>query len=394
MKIAIIGAGIGGLTAAIALVLKGHDVSVFERAPELMAIGAGVQISPNGHHVLRALDVLPFIQDNIFHPKAIEMRFGKTGRKVFSLPIQDVAQKRWHAPYINIHRADLAAGLVQRLKALAPNALHLGHEFIHYENRSDGTVEARFRNDHSYVFDVLIGADGVHSPVRTQMHGAEAPRFTGNIAWRALVPRAAISSPPPPTACIWLGHKRHAVTTYIEGGDTINFVGIVEQQGWEQDGWNIKGDITEAKASFEGWHPSITEILSQAQTLHKWALLDRAPLPFWSQGQVVLLGDAAHPMLPSMAQGAVQSMEDAYVLAECLTAHHPNTAFQHYFSKRIDRVSKIQAGSSANSALFHRADTWQQWPTYGPMMLAGAIIPNAIHRRQDWVYGHDVTAPQ
>lgn len=392
MKIAIIGAGIGGLSIAIALLLKGHDVAVFERAPALQPIGAGVQISPNGHHVLRALGVLPYIESRAFHPEAIEMRFGVTGQTIFSLPIQSISRQRWHAPYINIHRAALADGLLQRLKALSPSALHLGHELTHYDNNANGTVAAHFSNHHSALFDVLIGADGVHSSVRAQMHGAEAARFTGNIAWRALVPRKALSTPPPPSASIWVGYKRHAVTTYVDAGETVNFVGIVEQEGWEQDGWNIQGDKSEAKSCFAGWHASITGVLEHANTLHKWALLDRAPLPFWSDGRVVLLGDAAHPMLPSMAQGAVQSMEDAYILASFLTQYNAQTAFEHFFKTRIERVTKIQAGSGANSALFHRADTWRQWPTYGPMMLAGAMMPNLIHRRQDWVYGHDVTA--
>lgn len=392
MKALIVGSGIGGLGAAIALSLRGWDVQVLEQAPALGEIGAGLQIAPNGWHVLAALGVSDSLAATLFEPEAIEMRLGRSGRRVFKLPLVGYAQDRWGAPYIHIHRADLVAALQQRLNALQPGAIQTGARVLGYDQTPDGvTVEVAGSGAHAG--DILIGADGLHSVVRTQMLGPDRPRYTGNMAWRAVVPMDVLGDhAPPPTACVWVGERRHAVTTRLRSGSLANFVGMVESPEPGRESWRATGSRAEALADFTGWAPQITRLIEQAQTLHRWALFDRAPLPRWHAGRVALLGDAAHPMLPSLAQGAVQALEDAWVLAEQLAQHdQPGAALGAYFAHRIARTARVQKVSAGNAALFHKASPLGSLAFYGPIGLAARALPNAFHARQDWVYGHDVT---
>lgn len=392
MKIVIAGGGIGGLATAIACALRGHAVSVHEQAPALSEIGAGLQISPNGWKVLKALGVVDRLRLTAFEPEAIEMRMGRSGRPVFRLPMKGYAKERWGAPYMHVHRADLVDALAARLAEISPNAVHTGQTVTGYEKigaraalKVGGTAEEG---------DVIVGADGLHSVIRTQILGPDQPIYTGNVAWRAVVPVDALGAyAPPPTACVWAGNKRHAVTTRLRGGTLANFVGMVETPDPGPEGWRIEGSRADVQADFHGWHPTITRLIAEAPLLNKWALFDRAPLPRWHDGPVVLLGDASHPMLPSMAQGAVQALEDAWVLAACLDAGHADipAALQAFRDARIDRVSRIQTGSRANARLFHRATWLGRVGFYGPMAIGARLAPGLIHARQDWVYRHDVT---
>ena len=390
MKVAIVGGGICGLAAAIACALRGCDVTVLERAPKLTEVGAGLQISPNGWRVLDAMGVAPLLADTVFEPDAIEMRVGQTGRQVFRLPMKGYAQARWGAPYMHVHRADLVAALTRRLAQLQPDALRTG------ANVSSCTGDGAVHLDGEEVVtaDLVIGADGLHSVVRQQMLGADAPRYTGNVAWRAVVPVAALGSDaPPPAACVWVGQGRHAVTTRLRAGTLANFVGMVEQAESVAEDWRSTGSAATAAADFRGWHPTITRLITKAKVLHRWALFDRAPLPRWHDGRVALLGDAAHPMLPSMAQGAVQALEDAWCLAGLVAGTTDiETALAQYYAMRIDRTARIQKGSAANARMFHHASPLGRLALYGPMGVGARLVPDLIHRRQDWVYRHDVTA--
>lgn len=389
MKALIVGGGIGGLGAAIALRLHGWSVSVFEQAPALTEIGAGLQISPNGWRVLEALGVVEHLAATLFEPEAIEMRFGTSGRTVFRLPMKGYARQRWGAPFVHVHRADLVDALAKRLADLAPDALHLGRSVAGYT--ADGALA--FDDGSCATGDMVVGADGLHSVIRTQMHGPDRPGFTGNVAWRAVVPMADLTHVPPPTACVWVGHKRHAVTTRLRAGKLANFVGMVEQAEPAPEGWRIEGDRKDAHSDFAGWSPVIAGLIDKAPTLNRWALFDRSPLPHWHEGCVTLLGDAAHPMLPSMAQGAVQALEDGWTLAFCLTgAPSIEAGLQSYFDDRIARTARIQTGSAANARMFHKASPVGTVGFYGPMAVAARIAPGIIHARQDWVYRHDVTA--
>ena len=389
MKAIVAGGGIGGLSVAICLRLRGWDVEVLERSDDIREIGAGLQVAANGYRVLEAMGVTPYLEETEFRPEAIEMRLARTGRRLFRIPIKDISEERWNGPYVNIHRHDLITALHKRVLAVGGIKVRTKARVTGY-NETDKNVAVQFQGGRVYG-DILIGAEGIRSATRTQLVGAQEPRFTGNRAWRTVVPVDQLRGPvPPPTACIWAGSGRHVVTTRVRKGNMVNFVGIVEQSEWKEEGWHHRGDPEEALRDFDGWHPMVRGVLRSAPKLHKWALFDHAPLPVWSKGRVCLLGDSCHAMLPSMAQAAVQAIEDAWVLAGCLDDYDADRAFQAYFNLRQPRTTEIQATSAKNLTIFHKKSVLEKLAGYGPIWVAGKIMPDIFHRRQDWVYGHDV----
>ncbi len=395
MKVLIAGGGIGGLTAALCCTHFGHDVVVFEQAPELGEVGAGIQVPPNAMKVFETLGIDHLIANNAFRPESIEARMGESGRRIFTIPLAQQAVKMWGSHYLHIHRADYLNALKEALVERAPNALQLGATVAGYRNRNDEAT-LTLKDGSEVSGDLLIGADGIKSVIREQMLGLDKPNFTGNVAWRAVVPIEALGPHVPnPTACAWMGRGRHAVTYRLRRGELANFVGVVERRDWTQEGWAAKGSQDEALKDFEGWHPAITTIIKAVQpgTLYRWALFDRAPLPTWCDGNVALLGDAAHPMLPFMAQGAAMAVEDGWALAREVsqTGRTTKQSLHSYQTARLERTGKAQAASRANMRTFHQRTTMGQLKTYGPMWLAGKVAPSAVHKRMDWLYGFDVT---
>ena len=390
MKVAVVGGGIAGLATGIACARRGFDVAVFEQAPQLEEIGAGLQISANGWKVLDALGVTEELSATLFEPPAIDLRLGKSGRTIWSMPINPVSQKRWGAPYVHVHRADLVSVLANRLHALAPGALRAEMKIDRYVAEKNCILS--FSNSQEIErSDILIGADGLHSEIRQHMQGPEAPQYTGNVAWRAIVPVADLGATAPPAhTTIWAGQGRHAVTTRLRGGSLVNFVGLVEQSEPSQEGWRIKGERSKAQADFAGFCAPISKILDTADTVNRWALFARAPLARWSDGRAILVGDAAHPMLPSMAQGAVQALEDAWVLASLLSAVGPDEAGPRLFEHRLARTARIQKESANNAHMFHRAGPIGSPLYYGGMAAVTRIAPEMLLKRQEWVYEHDV----
>ena len=399
-KAIIIGGGIGGLSVAICLRLIGWQVRVLEQAPKISEVGAGVQISPNGVKILEKMGVMSLLESSLFEPDAIEILMGVSGGKLLHLPMKDAAVHRWGARYIQIHRADLIAGLTARLAKLAPDTVQVGAQAASYTHHTNG-VRVVLKDGTIEHADLAVGADGIHSTIRNQMLGPDTPHFTGNIAWRALVPLAQLGDlAPPATGCIWVGCGKHAVTTRIKAGATVNFIGVVKQSDWKKEGWKTEGHKQDALADFAGWDKRILNVIQNARVLHKWALFDRPPLPHWHDKHVVLLGDAAHPMLPSMAQGAVQSIEDAYILTQCLKEAKDDgipRAIANYFDERIERVTKVQRVSAQNLRLFHKSSLPAQILSYGPIWLAGKLAPSLVQKRNDWLYGkvfEDLTNPK
>ena len=393
MRVLIAGGGIGGLTAALCCLHFGHDVTVLEQADAFGEVGAGIQIPPNAMKVLSALNLQDQIAAKAFSPEAIETRMGISGAEIFNIPLTAHVINKWGAPYLHIHRADYIAVLVEALQTRAPGALHLNTSVAGYE-QNDDCVSVKLTNSEHIQGDVLVGADGIHSKIRDQMLGPEQPRFTGNVAWRTVVPVKKLGKDaPPPTACAWMGKRRHAVTYLLRGGELANFVGVVERDDWTVESWTEQGSKAEASKDFAGWHPSITRLIAESENMFRWALFDRQPLKKWTEGRVTLLGDAAHPMLPFLAQGAAMATEDAWVLASMLSDHTNQVlkALQAYQHNRLPRTSKVQAGSRANAKTFHKTHPLAQLATYGPMWIAGKFAPAIVRQRLNYLYAYDPT---
>ena len=393
MKALIAGGGIGGVTAALCLLDAGIDVELFERASVFNEVGAGIQISPNAVKVLERLGLRDELDAVAFRPEALEMRTGPTGIRIFSIPMRDEAVRRYGAPYYHVHRADLMLILSKALRARAPNAVHMNKEVQGYAQLGD-SVTLTFTDTARAQGDVLIGADGIHSAIRAQMLGATPARFTGNVAWRVVVPAASLpKNLVPPTACVWVGPGRHAVTYYLRRGELVNFVGVVEREGWQNESWTERGDKAELATDFKGWAKPVNSIIEQATDCYRWALFDRDPLDEWCRGRVTLLGDACHPMLPFLAQGAVMSIEDAWVLSRQLKAGSDvAAALKAYEGARKPRTSKVQQGARNQMGLYHKRGLAAQLATYGPMWIAARIVPSFVHTRNDWLYGYEAVA--
>jgi 2-polyprenyl-6-methoxyphenol hydroxylase-like FAD-dependent oxidoreductase len=391
MKVLIAGGGIGGVTAALCLVDAGLDVEIYERSPAPAEVGAGIQISPNGIKVLERLGLGEALDRIAFRPEALEMRVGMSGFQLFAIPMRDEAVRRYGAPYLHVHRADLMNVLSAALRERAPKAVRLNKDLTSFV-QSNGGVDAAFADGTRAAGDVLVGADGIHSRVRDHLNGAMPARFTGNVAWRLVVPASSLAKGlVPPTACIWVGPGRHAVTYYLRRGELVNFVGVVERDGWQKESWTERGDKAELGDDFAGWSKPIAAIIEQAGECYRWALFDRDPLPRWRDGRVTLLGDACHPMLPFVAQGAVMAIEDAWVLSRRLkTAIDIPSALAAYEAARKPRASRVQRAARKRAGLYHKRGTISQLTSYGPMWLAARLAPGVVHASQDWLYSHDV----
>ena len=390
MKVLIVGAGIGGLTAALCLLQRGFEVQIFERAEALSEVGAGLQLPPNAMKVFEKLGISEALKHAAFAPNAVEARLGEDGRKIFSVPID---KARWGGPYLTIHRADYIEVLKSEVLRQSSKSLILNNNISSCEAFETG-ITLQTSGGKQITGDVLIGADGIKSTVRAQMLGADKPNFTGNVAWRAVVPASALKDAPRPTSCAWFGRGKHAVTYPLRGGALVNFVGVVERSEPLDEGWRERGDMSELLSDFSGWDGYLGEVIKaiSPDALFRWGLYDRAPLSSWTDKRTALLGDAAHPMLPFMAQGAAMAVEDAWVLAEELSnSSNINAALSAYETRRKPRASRVQAASRVNMKTFHQRTTLGQVLTYGPMWLAGSYAPSIIRRRLDKFYGYDVT---
>lgn len=352
-KIVIAGAGIGGLCAAIALAKRGFEVAVYEQSLQLGEVGAGLQLSPNAMHVLKALGLAAQVKAKAFCPKSAVMRHFQTGKAYFSVPLGDVAIQKYGIDYVHIHRADLHAVLRQACEALQVS-IFLGQGVQSYSQTSEN-LSIQFENGENLDADLLIGADGIKSKVQACMLGQTAAQFTGQVAWRGVVaanklPKGLIK----PHANLWVGPSKHFVSYYLRGGDLVNFVAVQERDGWQKESWNEPGDINELRKTFTGWHPEVTELLAATESCFLWALFDRQPLSQWTDHNVALLGDACHPMLPFLAQGAAMAIEDSYALAHCLADQKcSHTALKTYQEMRMTRTSDIQLGARKNASLYH-----------------------------------------
>jgi salicylate hydroxylase len=355
----IAGAGIGGLAAALALQKVGVDVRVYEQAPALGEVGAGISISPNGALGLRALGVLDEFRDLAYAPDYQLVRHYKTARALAHVTRGDRLTETYGERYYTIHRADLHGVLARAVLANDPDAVATGHKVVDIEHDGDG-VEVRFDVGTKRRADLLIGADGVRSRVRSILFGAEEVRFTGFVAWRGLVPmeRVPIEAMDPPSQ-VFIG-PGHMINRYpVRGGKLLNFVAFAERSGWEEEGWSIPAKVSELAAEFAGWHPWVTDIIGAVpeEDLFKWALCARSALMRWTRGRCAVLGDAAHPLLPYLGQGAVMAIEDAVLLGRaCTAAHDVPEALARYEAARVGRARLVVERSTAQVPKFHSPD--------------------------------------
>ena len=392
LRVLIAGGGIGGLTAALALDRLGVGVAVYEQASELRDIGAGLQIGPNGARVLLDLGLADALAPIVCEAAGKEVRHWRTGQtwKLFDLGRDCV--ERFGAPYWMVHRGDLHRVLLHALRERVPDALHLGAAVTGFEADANG-VTVGLNDESQETCDVLIGADGIHSAVRAAMGHADRPSFTGIMAWRGIARAGAL--PPEmrrPVGVNWVGPGGHVITYPLRGGAVFNFVGIVEGRDWAVESWTERGEVEECLADFAGWHPLVHEIIGNLDAPFKWALLGREPLAAWAQGRVCLMGDACHPTLPFLAQGANMAIEDGAVLARALAADagHPAAALQRFEALRVPRTTSIVHRSREAAARFHNPALADD--TAAVEYINREWAPDLVRTRYDWLYDYNALA--
>ncbi len=390
-KVAIVGAGIGGLTAALALIKQGVDVEVHEQAPELKELGAGVQISSNGTRVLCALGLKDEVERVGVIVAGKEIRLWSTGQtwKLFDLGAESV--ERYGYPYVMFHRGDLHSMLLNAIRRERPDAIKLNRKCTGVTEDGAGVL-MRFENGETARASVVIGADGVQSRVRFATFGADKPEFTGIVAWRVLVPRERVPEGIRlKVGTNWVGPGGHVVHYPVRGGALLNLVGLLERDDWRVESWTVQGSKDEFINDFKGWHPDIHETIRAGDTPYKWALFARPPMPSWTQGRVTLLGDACHSMLPMMAQGAVMALEDGYVLARCLKAYGVNPdALQHYEAARRERANRCVAAAIDNTKRFHNPE--MAHAAGAEAYVTREWAEDKVKARYEWLFTYDATS--
>ena len=377
LNVAIVGGGIGGLFAANALKAQGVQVAVYEQAPAIGEIGAGVFLTPNSVRHLQRIGLGPEVEKWGARVGKESRYFRHDGAPI--APVQVTDSSGWNATF-GMHRADLVAMLAAALPA---GTVHTGHRCTGFEQDSD-IARLSFGNGVSVEADIVIAADGIHSELRPYVFAASQPVFSGSVAYRGLVAHARVADWPVDRWQMWLGQGRHFLAFPVRAGQLINYVGFVPTDEEMKESWSAPGDPDVLRAAFAGWDPRIGQLLKEVQLTFRWALYDREPLPVWTRQRLSLLGDAAHPMLPHLGQGANQSIEDGIALATILARADRATApsaLTAYERLRRERVAQVQRGARENGLRYDSA--------YSDLGVRDAeISAHAAFRRR--LYDHDV----
>jgi salicylate hydroxylase len=387
MKIAIVGGGIGGLTAALALSQNPYDITVFERSAGIREIGAGVQISPNAGRLLHSLGLGAAYSEISVNPHRVVLRRWEDDSIIRATDLDESFISQHQVPLANVARNELVEIIGNAVAARANVTLKFSTHVVAVEPGESSSV-VLFSDGSSQTFDIVIGADGIHSVVRPCVGGIDKPRFSGSAAYRALVPRSAVEDLPIDVTNR-MGPDRHVVSYFIgRNRSHLNLVCISPEDSWESESWTEQGTIEDLYSRFEGWSFDFLSLLGRVEEpVFRWALYDREPLEQWGIGTTTLLGDACHPMLPFMAQGSCQAIEDAVVLARCLSdvsTSDAASALRRYEDARQGRTAQVQTSSLMNRDLFHMVDGQEQQDRD----LIFSISPPGMSIL-DWVYEYD-----
>lgn len=380
--VTILGAGVAGLAVARALALRGARVLVLEQADAIREVGAGLQVSPNGAAVLKALGLAPALQAVATRATAVRLMHGESGSGVITL---DLA--RTGGGYHFVHRADLINLLLQGAREAGVELQFLQRiEKVELDGAQPRLITAQGGEREA---DILIGADGLHSRLRAALNGHVAPFFTRQIAWRATIPCEPGAAP---VAEVHMGEGRHLVSYPLRGGRLRNIVAVEERHRWVEEGWSLRDDPLEMRLAFAGFSPRVRGWLDQAGDVWLWGLFRHPVARIWHRGRAAILGDAAHPMLPFLAQGANMALEDAWVLARTLAeTDSVEVGFAAYQAARQARVTRVVAVANRNARNYHLRSPLRELAHLG--LRAGAwLAPELALRRFGWLYEHDVTA--
>jgi salicylate hydroxylase len=390
-RILIAGGGIGGITTALALRKRGIDAILFEQAEAFREVGAGIQLSANATRILRPLGLANALARVAVCPEGRDYRAWDTGERLYWTPLGQQAEAHFGAPYYHAHRADLLDVLVN---ALGDDGVYLNARVETFEQDRHGVI-VTLADGRSMTGDVLVGADGIHSTVRAQLFGREQPRYTGCVAWRGLVPAERLTHLDlGQVTGVWIGPNRSIVQYYVSAGRTFNWIGISRSSDAAQESWLAEGRVEDALTEYAAWHPTIRTVIRATPRVLRQALYDREPLIDWRVGRVVLLGDAAHPMMPFYAQGAAQSIEDAYILAGCLAwrTEDPVAALERYVQLRQPRTAWMQQLSRREEAFYQMADPMEIERRNADLRQSRAAATAAFPPEQERLYGYDAEA--
>jgi salicylate hydroxylase len=391
-NIAVIGAGIGGLTAALALLKRGLDAEVYEQADELKEVGAGIQISSNGTRVLYALGLKEALERVQVLPSRRQIRHWSTGETWNWFELGATTAQRYGTPHVMLHRGDLHGLLADAVRRLKPDAIKLGRRCVAI-SQADGHAEARFEDGSSVEAAYIVGADGIHSKVRACLFGADRPEFTGCVAWRGLVPMERLPSHiAQMLGTNWLGPSGHVLHYPVRRGELMNFISFVERDDWQIESWVTAGTKNELANDYRGWHEDVHTIIRHIEVPYKWAMMVRGPMPRWSEGRVTLLGDACHPTLPFLGQGGVMAIEDGFVLAACLNKHFgdPPRALARYEDIRRERTATVVRKSHENRKQAFSPELADKDAV--AVQVARDWQQVRVKERLDWLYSYDATA--
>lgn len=386
LRVAIVGGGLGGL--AVAQALRGKaEVVIIEQSAQFGEVGAGINVSPNCVKVLREFGLESRLRQSAFEPAFHVFRDWRSERCLFRADIKGEYEKRFNAPHLSVHRADLHNILSTGL----PDAnIRFGVRCIAVAQRENSAV-AILESGEEIEADVVVGADGIKSAVRESLFGEDEPEFTGNVAWRFTVPEESLVEPIEPAVTNWLGPGGHVVHYYVRGGRLVNVIAVYETQQWTAESWTQSGDRDELLGIFDRWNPKLITLFERAGSYYKWGLFDRPPLEAWSVGRITLLGDAAHPMLPFLGQGAAMALEDGLALGLLLSQERPVAESLHLYERlRLARTSRAQLGSRGRAAENHLRSPFARMKRNLKFKLRKLINPHSTLHNGEWLYSYDV----